>query len=158
MAGTTAPRPKSVPARLAAMAAMPPLQQVERIRKGISAKAFDQIAGALGLGKETLARKLNINAQTLRKRKSRVLSPDEAEKSLRVARVFLAASEVLGGEDEARQWLGEPVMALGGKRPVDLLTPMSVRMKSSTSSTAGLGEHGVEGSSLWPSEDRVGHE
>jgi putative toxin-antitoxin system antitoxin component (TIGR02293 family) len=102
------------------MAAMPPLQQVERIRKGISAKAFDQIAGALGLGKETLARKLNINAQTLRKRKSRVLSPDEAE-NLRVARVFLAASEVLGGEDEARQWLGEPVMALGGKRPVDLL-------------------------------------
>jgi putative toxin-antitoxin system antitoxin component (TIGR02293 family) len=40
---------------------------------------------------------------------------------LRVARVFLAANEVLGGEDEAREWLGEPVMALGGKRPVDLL-------------------------------------
>jgi putative toxin-antitoxin system antitoxin component (TIGR02293 family) len=121
MAARTTPRPKSVSAGLAAMAAMPPLEQVETIRKGISAEAFDQIAGALGLGKETLARKLNINAQTLRKRKSRVLSPDEAEKSLRVARVFLAASEVLGGEDEAREWLGEPVMALGGKRPVDLL-------------------------------------
>lgn len=103
------------------MAAQPPMKQVETIRKGIPAQAFDQIAGALGVGREALARKLNINAQTLRKRKSRVLSPDEAEKSLRVMRVFITASEVLGSEDEARQWMGEPVMALGGKRPLDLL-------------------------------------
>jgi putative toxin-antitoxin system antitoxin component (TIGR02293 family) len=121
MATIPASRHKSVPARLAAMAAMPAMQQIETIRKGIPALAFDQIADALGIGKEALARKLNINAQTLRKRKSRVLSPDEAEKSLRVTRVFVAASEVLGSEDEARHWMGEAVMALGGKRPVDLL-------------------------------------
>ncbi len=121
MAAILTPRHKSVPASLAAMAAMPPMEQVEKIRKGIPALAFDQIASALGIGKETLARKLNINAQTLRKRKSRILSPDEAEKSLRVTRVFVAAIEVLGSEEEARQWLGEAVMALGGKRPVDLL-------------------------------------
>src|SRR5580658_3807191 len=94
----TAPRRKSVPARHAAMAALPPMKQVETIRKGIPAKAFDEIAGVLGVGKEALARKLNINAQTLRKRKSRVLTQDEAEKSLRVTRVFLMAGEVLGGE------------------------------------------------------------
>ncbi len=116
-----APRRKSVPARLAAMAAQAPMKQVETIRKGIPAKAFDQIADVLGVGKEALARKLNINAQTLRKRKSRMLSPDEAEKSLRVTRVFVMASQVLGSEDEAREWMGEAVMALGGKRPLDLL-------------------------------------
>jgi putative toxin-antitoxin system antitoxin component (TIGR02293 family) len=114
-------RSSSVPARLAAMAAMPALKQVETIRKGIPAAVFEQVAAALGLGKEALALKLNINAQTLRKRKSRVLSPDEAEKSLRATRVFVAASEILGSQEEARQWMGEPVMALGGKRPVDLL-------------------------------------
>jgi putative toxin-antitoxin system antitoxin component (TIGR02293 family) len=103
------------------MAALPALKQVETIRKGLPAAIFDQIAAAFGLGKESLARKLNINAQTLRKRKSRILSPDEAEKSLRATRVFLAASVVLGSQDEARQWMGEPVIALGGKRPVDLL-------------------------------------
>lgn len=103
------------------MAAQTPMKQVETIRKGIPAQAFDQIAGALGVGKETLARKLNINAQTLRKRKSRMLSADEAEKSLRVTRVFVTASEVLGSEDEAREWMGEAVMALGGRRPLDLL-------------------------------------
>ena len=117
----TAPRRKSVPARLAAMAAQTPMKQVETIRKGIPAKAFDEIAGALGVGKEALARKLNINAQTLRKRKSRVLTQDEAEISLRVTRVFVMASEVLGSESEAREWMGEAVMALGGKRPLDLL-------------------------------------
>jgi putative toxin-antitoxin system antitoxin component (TIGR02293 family) len=121
MPTTIAQRRKSVSIRLASMAAQTPMKQVETIRKGIPAKAFDQIAGVLGVARETLARKLNINAQTLRKRKSRLLSPDEAEKSLRVVRIFLTASEVLGTRDEARQWMGEPVMALGGKRPLDLL-------------------------------------
>ncbi len=75
----------------------------------------------MGLGKEALADKLNIKAQTLRKRKSQVLSPEEAEKSLRVARVFKFATEVLESEDQARYWLNERIPALGGKRPLDLL-------------------------------------
>ncbi len=104
-----------------AIAALPPLEQVETIRKGIAAQMFDQLASVLGVGKEALARKLNINAQTLRKRKSCVLSPEEAEKSLRVARTFAMATEVLGGEDDARDWLNQEVPALGGKRPLDLL-------------------------------------
>ncbi|MGH7936284.1 MAG: type II RES/Xre toxin-antitoxin system antitoxin [Chthoniobacterales bacterium] len=103
------------------MAALSPLEQIETIRKGIAAQVFDQIAAALGVGKETLARKLNINAQTLRKRKSRKLSADEAEKSLRVARVFAFATEVLGSENDARYWLNQNIPALGGKRPLDLL-------------------------------------
>ena len=82
---------------------------------------FDQLAAAVGVGKEALARTLNINPQTLRKRKSRVLSPNEAEKSLRVARVFAMASEVLGSEDKARRWLNDEIPALSGKRPLDLL-------------------------------------
>lgn len=114
-------RPKTKPTAVAAMAALPPLEQIETIRRGVGAQVFEQLAVALGVGKETLARKLNINAQTLRKRKSRVLSADEAEKSLRVARVFALATEVLGSEDEARQWLTDAVPALGGKRPLDLL-------------------------------------
>ncbi len=112
---------RHIPANVAAIAALPPFEQVETIRNGIAAKAFDQLAVALGVGKEALARKLNINPQTLRKRKSRVLSADEAEKSLRAARVFAFATEVLGSEDEARYWLNQQIPALGGKRPLDLL-------------------------------------
>jgi putative toxin-antitoxin system antitoxin component (TIGR02293 family) len=111
----------SLPAKVAAIAGLPPLAQVETIREGIATQVFEQIATAIGVGKETLARKLNINAQTLRKRKSRMLSPDEAEKSLRVARVFALANDVLGNGDEARYWLNEEIAALGGKRPLDLL-------------------------------------
>ena len=110
-----------MPAKVAALAALPPLAQVETIRKGVGMQIFEQIAIAIGVGKETLAAKLNINAQTLRKRKSRVLSADEAEKSLRAARVFAFATEVLGSEDEARYWLNQQIPALGGKRPLDLL-------------------------------------
>ena len=111
----------SMPAKVAAIAALSPLAQVETIRQGIATQVFEQIATAIGIGKETLARKLNINAQTLRKRKSRKLSADEAEKSLRVARLFTFATEVLGSEDEARSWLNQQIPALGGKRPLDLL-------------------------------------
>lgn len=110
-----------MPAKVSAIAALPPLAQVETIRQGIATQVFEQIAAAIGVGKETLARKLNINAQTLRKRKSRMLSADEAEKSLRVARVFAFATEVLGSENDARYWLNQNIPALGGKRPLDLL-------------------------------------
>ncbi len=112
---------RAMPARVAAMAALPPLEQIETIREGIAAQVFDQIAVAVGVGKEALARTLNINPQTLRKRKSRVLSPSEAEKSLRVARIFAFAAEVLDGDEEARRWLSDKIPALGGKRPLDLL-------------------------------------
>jgi putative toxin-antitoxin system antitoxin component (TIGR02293 family) len=112
---------RRVPTNVAALAGLPALEQIETIRRGIATQAFDDIAAAIGVGKEALARKLNINAQTLRKRKSQVLSPDEAEKSLRVARVFAFAIEALGSEDEARYWLNQQIPALGGKRPLDLL-------------------------------------
>ncbi len=114
-------RSRSVPVSVAAIAALPPFEQVETIRTGMAVQVFDQLALALGVGKEALARKLNINAQTLRKRKSRVLSADEGEKSLRVARVFGFATEVLGTEEKARQWINDQIPALGGKRPLDLL-------------------------------------
>lgn len=115
------PRPKQIRARVAALAALSSFEQIETIRKGIAAQVFDQLATALGLGKEALARSLNINAQTLRKRKSRVLSAEEAEKSLRAARVFAFATEVLGSEEDARAWLNREIPALGAKRPLDLL-------------------------------------
>ncbi len=114
-------RTRQTPKNVAAIAALPPLEQIESIRNGIATQLFDQLAVALGIGKEALARTLNINAQTLRKRKSRVLSPEEAEKSLRVARIFAFATEVLESEDEARRWLSDSIPALGGKRPLDLL-------------------------------------
>jgi putative toxin-antitoxin system antitoxin component (TIGR02293 family) len=114
-------RTRQAPTNVAALAALSPIEQIERIREGIATQVFDQLAAALGLGKEALADKLNIKAQTLRKRKSQILSPEEAEKSLRVARVFKFAAEVLESEDEARYWLNEQLPALGGKRPIDLL-------------------------------------
>ncbi len=114
-------RRSSSPVTVTALAALSPLDQIDTIRQGIATQVFEQIALAIGVGKETLAAKLNINAQTLRKRKSRMLSADEAEKSLRVARIFACATDVLGGEDDARYWLNQVIPALGGKRPLDLL-------------------------------------
>lgn len=116
-----ATRARAIPRTVAALAELSAIEQVETIRKGVGTAVFDQLAVAIGVGKETLARKLNINAQTLRKRKSRLLSQEEAEKSLRVARVFAFATEVLGSADDARRWLSDSIPALGGKRPLDLL-------------------------------------
>lgn len=112
---------RHAPTNVAAVAALSPFEQIETIRKGIATHVFDQLAATLGLGKEALARSLNINPQTLRKRKSRLLSAEEAEKSLRAARVFAFATEVLGTEEKARLWLNGQIPALGGKRPIDLL-------------------------------------
>ena len=115
-----APRPKSVSARLAAMAAMPPGAGGNDPKRHLRGNIRPDCRGTRPWQGDSGPQAQHQCPDPSQAEVARPF-PDEAEKSLRVARVFLAANEVLGGEDEAREWLGEPVMALGGKRPVDLL-------------------------------------
>lgn len=95
-------------------------EQVRRLRRGLPAATFGQVARALRVPKRSLALRLGLNVRTLSRRTSR-LSTEESEKQLRAYRVFRLATRVLGSPEEARAWLDHPAPALGGEKPLDVL-------------------------------------
>jgi putative toxin-antitoxin system antitoxin component (TIGR02293 family) len=93
---------------------------VARLNEGFPAAVFPALASRLALSTKALAHALGISDRTLRNR-TRKLTGDEAERSFRAYRVFRRATEVLGSETAATAWLGTPQLALGEKRPLELL-------------------------------------
>lgn len=63
-----------------------------------------------------------MTAKTLRVRlRQDHLALDESERVLRTTRVTLAASDLFGGFDAAREYLRTKNFSLGGARPIDLI-------------------------------------
>jgi putative toxin-antitoxin system antitoxin component (TIGR02293 family) len=97
-------------------------KQIEAIHAGLPASTFTAMASYLGVSQGQLAGSLSILPRTLRNRASHgKLSQEESEKSLRVARLFAKARDILGGEKRAKEWITSPVKSLGGQKPIDLL-------------------------------------
>lgn len=96
-----------------------PVETIASIRGGLPAAAFDWLKDELDLTSSTLADVVHVSRRTVsRRRKSGRLQPGESERILRLVRLYRRASEVLGGPEEARQWLKEPNFALGEESPL----------------------------------------
>src|SRR5439155_25956566 len=81
------------------------------------------LAEKLHLGSGVLSRKLGIPQRTLTRRLSQAssLTPAESDRTVRMARVYANAVEMIGDQDTAIEWLRTPNRALGGERPLDRL-------------------------------------
>lgn len=109
-----------IAATLQALTHSEPLDQVARIRRGLPIRMWAFVATLIGLGKYELAELLKLNPRTLQRRST--LHGDEAERLLRVYRIFEEATEMCrGDQDDARHWMNAPAVALGGHRPIELL-------------------------------------
>jgi putative toxin-antitoxin system antitoxin component (TIGR02293 family) len=93
------------------------------IHEGLPANAIRALAKSLMIGNAILSRKLGIPQRTMTRRLSRHarLTPTESDKTVRLARVFAFAVEMIGDQKKATEWLGIPNRALAGERPLDLL-------------------------------------
>lgn len=93
------------------------------VREGLPATSLSFLAQKLDLGSTTLSRKLGIPLRTLTRRLSKKarLTAAESDRTVRLARVFADAVEMIGDEDKAVEWLQTPNRALGGERPLDQL-------------------------------------
>jgi len=101
-----------------------PLQEIlPRLREGLPARMFDQVAAALGLSARTLAEKLGIARRTLTRKQGNgaPLSPEVSEKVLRAARVRNLAGALFSSDEAVHQWLSKPDSALGNVAPLDIL-------------------------------------
>jgi len=101
------------------------------IRKGLPARSVSALAEKLHLGNSVLSRKLGIPQRTLTRRLSQAspLTPAESDRTVRMARVYASAVQMIGDREKAIEWLNTPNRALGGQRPLDQLdTDMGARM------------------------------
>jgi putative toxin-antitoxin system antitoxin component (TIGR02293 family) len=93
------------------------------VREGLPAGSVTALAGRLDVGNTVLSRKLGIPLRTLTRRLSRRarLTAAESDRTVRFARVYADAVEVIGDEEKAAEWLRTPNRALGGEQPMDQL-------------------------------------
>src|ERR1700683_126918 len=101
------------------------------IRKGLPSSSLTALAEKLHVGNNVLSQKLGIPQRTLSRRLSQALplTPAESDRTVRMARIYANAIEMIGDEEKAIEWLSTPNRALGGERPLDRLdTDTGARM------------------------------
>jgi putative toxin-antitoxin system antitoxin component (TIGR02293 family) len=95
----------------------------ELVREGLPAEALFLLAKRLGLTQAEISAKIGIPQRTLTRRLTRKgrLTAGESDRTVRLAQVFATATETLGSEEKAAQWLKATNRALRGGRPLDQL-------------------------------------
>lgn len=93
------------------------------VREGLPASTVTALAQKLRIGNSVLSEKLGIPQRTLTRRLSQrsLLTPAESDRTVRVARVYANAVEMIGDPEKAIEWLRTPNRALGGEKPLDQL-------------------------------------
>lgn len=97
---------------------------IELTRRGIHSRGVTRLLALIDLSQDDFANAVRISTRTLSRRLMKagnLLSPDESEKALRLARIFVEASEVLGSADKAKLWIRRSNKALGDEIPLNLL-------------------------------------
>lgn len=97
------------------------LDLVRAVRDGLPVTAVQHLldTGRLTAGeidRVVLPRKTLAN-----RRKVGVLTPEQSDRLLRVARAVALAEETFGTQPKAAVWLRRPTAALAGERPLELL-------------------------------------
>lgn len=100
-----------------------PNDLAQLVRRGLPASSVTALAEKLDVGNTVLSRKLGIPQRTLTRRLSQRsrLTAAESDRTVRFARMYASAVEMIGDEEKAVQWLRTPNRALGGERPLDQL-------------------------------------
>ena len=82
---------------------------------------FFRLRDALAVKQEVLSKVISVPIRTLMRRKQRGerLNSGESERIVRLARLQIRATEVLGNAEKARHWLFSPNRALGGETPFE---------------------------------------
>jgi putative toxin-antitoxin system antitoxin component (TIGR02293 family) len=91
------------------------------VERGLPRQALRQVAESLAGGDKARAASLEwgVVPKTTLERRTVQLSPQESERMVRVARLFVHARRALGMEAEAREFMTNPHPALDGRSLLD---------------------------------------
>jgi putative toxin-antitoxin system antitoxin component (TIGR02293 family) len=120
-----------------------PLERIGIIKHGVSASEAKRIIAELAIGQGAALKALNLSQATVNKKAKQdlTLSVEESERVVGIAKLVgqLEALIEESGESEGfdstawmSQWLHDPLPALGGARPIDLLDTMEGQALVST--------------------------
>lgn len=101
---------------------------------GLPTSALDHLVGNLVFIRknESLEKAVGMSLRTWQRRKdapSKPLSQEQSGRAWKFAEILSKATDVLGSQVEAEQWLERPAIGLDQRRPIDLLgTPAGVEL------------------------------
>lgn len=103
---------------------------VRLTRSGVKKSSLKSLSKFLGITMEGMSLLLHTSHRNLqRKDDDELLDINKSERVLEIAELVSQGLEVFGSEDNFQQWLHSSIIALGGKKPVELLdTSFGVRM------------------------------
>lgn len=92
------------------------------VERGLPRNALRHVAECLAGGDKAKASSLEwgVVPKTTLERREKQLSPQESERTERVARLFVHARRALGTEAEAREFMTTPHPLLDGRSPIDV--------------------------------------
>jgi putative toxin-antitoxin system antitoxin component (TIGR02293 family) len=97
-----------------------PVMLISRIEHGLPVSALAKVAHLIAPNDAQFKYRLVPKATLERRKTTNKLSPEEGTRLARLARVWSAARDVWGGDDEARDFLFRPHPMAGDNRPIDL--------------------------------------
>ena len=90
--------------------------------RGLTKASLEALKTSAGLSWQQLAESLHVTVRTLQRYKAdQSLPPTLSERVLRIADVYAKGFDVFGDQAMFRQWMQEPVPALGQIVPLSLL-------------------------------------
>jgi putative toxin-antitoxin system antitoxin component (TIGR02293 family) len=94
------------------------------IQKGLSFSFFEKIQNILSFNESDWAKYLNISQKTLqrhKKAKNYTFKSLHSEKILEMIELVNRGESVFGSSEKFNLWMHSPTIALGGKKPFDLI-------------------------------------
>lgn len=106
----------------------------EMLLQGLPGKALSHLIDNLIVIEKTasLEKAVGMSLRTFQRRKdapAKRLSQEQSGRTWKFAEILAKATEMLGSQEEAEQWLERPAVGLNQQRPIDLLqTPAGVEL------------------------------
>jgi putative toxin-antitoxin system antitoxin component (TIGR02293 family) len=111
-----------------------PLDVHEALSHGLPRGALTHLIGHVAVLRDpaSLDRAVGVSQRTIQRFKlapDKKLSAEQSGRAWKFAEILAKATEVLGSQEEAEDWLKRPAMALNQQRPIDLLaTPAGAKL------------------------------
>ena len=98
------------------------LERISEAQTGLPADAFQNFAETAGVTREALAKAVHVSVRTVQRRgeAGERLDPGPSERLVRLADLYARASETIGDDALARQWMQTPREIFGGLTPFEL--------------------------------------
>ena len=99
------------------------LSFIEITEKGFPISIAQRVQKRLNLSNKQFSEMLNLSESTFQRRikNKSILSAGESEKVVDFSKIIAKGVDVFEDEHDFKTWLESPVLALGNKKPLDLL-------------------------------------